>query len=283
VRARLVGIACALSVSAAAVGVVALGGCSTVLGIQSDRYVVDAGPDSASAANFSCENDPAPTPDPGLLSLELYVNDVSSVSSANNFAGNAVPGAIIHACSKLDVTCANPVSSETANDAGIATLSVPSGFDGYCELTADGSTPAIAARTPILRSEYSLQGIANVKLIAAGGQLAGVQSDPTLGIAIVSILDCDLTPAPGMLLEVGAPGANETLVYLDQTLPSASATETDSTGSAIIYNVPPGTLRLTASFASDHTVLRTMTTLARGGWVTFVQMRLDQSRLAPLQ
>jgi hypothetical protein len=128
-------------------------------------------------------------------------------------------------------------------------------------------------------SQRSLHALA---LIAAGGGLANVKVDPTLATAIVSVLDCNETPASDMLITAGAPGPSEKLVYLYDSLPSASATHTDTTGSAIIYNVTPGTLALTASFASDNRPLRSVSTLARVGWVTFVQIRLDQATRVPL-
>jgi hypothetical protein len=212
----------------------------------------------------------------------MFVNDVSSASSQNDFAGTAIPGASVTACDTLDIACANPVGSATSNDAGIALLTVPSGFDGYYQLMASGYTSAIASRSPQLGGEYVVQGMADLALIAAGGGLAGVKSDPNLATAIVSILDCNENPASNMTFEVGAPGPTEKLVYLADSLPSASATQTDSTGSAIIYNASPGTLRLTASFASDNRTLRSISTLARVGWVTFVQIRLDQSTRDPI-
>ena len=262
----------------------ALGACSTVLGIDADRHVASA-PDSGSDAGLGgwwCENNPLPDASPGLLKLAMFVNDVSSASVQNSFAGNPIVGASVHACSTLDIACANPIASATSNDAGIALITVPSRFSGYYELMASGFTSAVASRTPQLSDESGQQGMADLALIAAGGGLAGVTADPTLATSIVSVLDCNENPATNMLIEVGAPGPSEKLVYLADSLPSASATQTDATGSAIIYNVPPGTLRLTASFASDHRPLRAISTLARVGWVTFVQIRLDQSTHPPI-
>jgi hypothetical protein len=267
------------------------GACSAVLGIDSDRHVVsvatdaalDTGaPDLQDAGGWWCENDPVPDAAAGPFKVSMFVDDVSSASSQNSFAGNPIPGASVLACSTLDLSCADPVDQASTNDAGIALLTVPSGFSGYYQLTASGFTSAIAARTPQLGDESVQQGMADLQLIAEGGGLAGVTQDPTLATAIVSILDCNETPAAGMVFSVGAPGPKEKLVYLVHSLPSGSATQTDATGSAIIYNASPGTLELTGSFASDGRVVRSMTTLVRVGWVTFVQMRLDQTTREPL-
>jgi hypothetical protein len=271
---------CALAVVVAA-GVAA--GCSAVLGIDANRYVVESTPDSAvDAGVWWCENAPVPDATPGSLKVEMFVNDVSSASSQNSFAGNPIPGASIQACTTLDISCATPISSATTNDAGIALITVPSDFSGYYQLMATGFTSAIASRTPQLSDESVQQGMADLALIAAGGGLAGVTADPMLATAIVSILDCNETPASNMVITVGAPGPTEKLVYLANSLPSKSATQTDATGSAIIYNATPGTLRLTASFAAGNKLLRSATTLARVGWVTFVQIRLDQATREPI-
>jgi hypothetical protein len=254
------------------------GGCAAVLGIDSDRHVVASAPD---AGGWWCANDPVPDAAPGPFKVAMFVNDVSSASSANSFAGNPIVGAAVVACTTLDIACSTPIASATSNDAGIALITVPSSFSGYYQLTAAGFTSAIASRTPQLGDESVQQGMADLALIAAGGGLAGVTIKPNLATAIVSVLDCNEAPASNMLIQVDGPTAGEQLVYLADSLPSASATETDSTGSAIIYNVPAGTLRLTASFA-DQQPLRSISTLARVGWVTFVQIRLDQSMRVPL-
>ena len=119
--------------------------------------------------------------------------------------------------------------------------------------------------------------MANLTLLSVGGQLAGVTPDPDLGIAIVSVIDCNNLPAANMVVDVGEQGPGEKLIYLDKTLPSASAKSTDSTGSAIIYNVPIGTLTVAAKFADTGRVVRSITTLARIKWATYVQIRLDQA------
>jgi hypothetical protein len=270
-----------------AVAVVVAGGvavgCSAVLGIDADRHVVESAPDSAvDAGVWWCQNAPIPDASPGPLKVQMFVDDVSSASSQNSFAGNPIPGASIQACTTLDIQCATPVGSATTNDAGIAFIEVPSDFSGYYQLMATGFTSAIASRTPQLSDESVQQGMADLALIAAGGGLAGVKADPTLATAIVSVLDCNENPASNMTITVGAPGPTEKLVYLADSLPSASATQTDATGSAIIYNATPGTLRLTASFAAGNKLLRSVSTLARVGWVTFVQIRLDQSFRVPI-
>jgi hypothetical protein len=277
----------------AATGVFA--GCSAVLGIEADRYVVagnDAGDAAADAAPpsidspdepdahliWGCINDPVPPTPVGPLSLKLFFNDVASARSGT--AGHPVEGVDVHACSKLDLPCANPFSRATSDDAGIALLTVPGGFDGFYEVHANTYSPAILARSPMLASEYAEQGVATFELFSAGAALAGFSQDPALGIVIVSVSDCDSNPAAGVVFDVGVPGPKERVIYIANKLPSGAANQTDlGSGSAIVFNAPLGVITVSASFASDRRAIRTVTTVVRQGWVSFLQVRLDQAHV----
>lgn len=285
----------AASAVAALCAAVLTGGCSTVLGIESDRHVVvkeetdsgsgvvaDAGSDSGVPANWACIDQLPPAAATTPVQLKLFVNDVSTAASSNNFAGTPIALADVRACGTLDLVCASPLATATSDDGGIAVLTVPPQFRGYYELSASGYTSSIISRPPQNDSEYSQQGVANLTLISLGGQLAGVTADPNLGLAIVSVIDCNNAPAANMILDVGEQGPGEKIVYLDKSLPSASAKTTDSTGSGLIYNVQPGTLTVTAKFADTGRAVRSISTLARSKWVTYVQIRLDQATHSPV-
>jgi hypothetical protein len=221
---------------------------------------------------------PAPAAPAGNVELELLLTNPSASLSSSNASGSPVPGATVHGCSRLDFDCASPFGETVTDDGGEAFLTEPGGFDGYLEVKASGFSPSILAREPQLRSERSIQGIAFLPALTAAAPIASVTQEPDLTIAIVTVFDCNTAPAAGVEIDVGNPGPNEQVVYLASVLPSPSAKATDGvTGSAIIFNVPPGTLALSASFASDGRAIRTLTTLARTGWVTLAQLRLDQA------
>ncbi len=278
------------TVGAASASASLLVACSAVLGIDSDRHVVaslgdtdsgpsvvsDAGVDSGVPANWACIDTAVPTPSTDPVKIKLFVNDVSTASKGD-YAGSAVVGAKIRACGTLDLVCASPIAATTSDDAGIAQLTLPPQFRGYYELTADGFTPSVISRPPQNRSEYSQQGLANLTLIELGGGLAGLTVDANLAIAIVSVIDCNNAPAANMVIDVGDLGPGEQVVYLEKTLPTASAHGTDETGSAIIYNVPLGTLTVAAKFANTGRLVRSISTIARSRWATYVQIRLDQA------
>jgi hypothetical protein len=297
----------ARGIIAVGVAIAGVAGCAQVLGIESDRHLsaapdtgvaptTDAGsPEAAPPAdvvtidaaglpsNFACLGDPVPPTPDGSVMVEFFLNNVSGASSSTT--GTPVPGTLIHPCNKLDILCSSPFPGATTDDGGLALLSVPGGFDGYYEAISDaGYTPAVLSRTPALVDEYASQGVADISLLSAGAGLAGLQQDPSLSIAIVTVADCTSTPAENMVISVEEPGPNEQVVYLVNNLPNKGATKTDlASGSALIFNVPAGSLVVSASFATDGGLLmRQVTTIARQNWVTFVQLRPDQATVTPL-
>ena len=271
-------------------------GCSGILGIEADRYLVDAGPivaadsggggttdasdasDGAAGADWSCLNTTVPPVGTGSVVVTFFFNDVSGSATSGSFVGTPIPGASVRSCGTLDLTCKNPISSAIGDDGGLAPITVPAGFDGYYEVDAGANyTPTILSRVPQRASEQALQGMGSSQLYSLGAGLAGIQQDPNLSLAIVTASDCNSNPAPGVQFTVGAPGPNEQVAYLENNLPSKSATATEVTGSALVFNVPSGTLTLTATIVGSTQPLRSVTALIRQGWVTFVQIRPDQA------
>ena len=286
-------------------GVAFFVGCSAVLGIESDRHfaqAVEAGddtgaPDSdisdtsetstiadAAPSRWACLSDPVPAPAGDSVQSKWHFTDVSTAKNGVN--GRPIAGVEIHACTKLDITCGIeaglPGSGGISDDAGAVILSVPGAFDGYYEVHADNYTPGIISRAEALSNESVSQGLVDINLLAASAQLAGFTQDPNLAIAIVSVSDCASAIADGVVVEVGSPAPNEPVVYFVNSLPSKSATETDKqAGSAIIFNVPLGTLTVSTKVASNQSPIRTVSALTRKDWITFVQIRPDQAVVTP--
>ena len=201
----------------------------------------------------------------------------------NSGSGTAsIAGTQVEACNLLDVGCQYPLSPATANNSGVALVTVPGGFSGYYEVNASSFTPTILSRPRQLSSEYAPQSLMTASLLQAAASFVGVTQDPNLGSAVVTVLDCTSTPAADITFTVPSPGPTETVVYLQDNLPTQGATATDLvSGSALIFNVPPGTLTVTASFAATGQVIRTVSPVAREGWVTYVEIRPDQATHEP--
>jgi hypothetical protein len=265
-------------------------GCAQVLGVQTDRYLVDAGAGGVDAASayppgWECLAQPEPKADGGTVKLRWQLLNATNATSGNT-SGTPIPGAAIHACTQIDFGCMNPFDDSVTDDGGIAILPVPSGFTGFYEVpNAPGFNPSLLFRPPQFVDQTQPQGLADSTDITLAGAVAGVTQDPNLSFAIVSVSDCTGASAGGIVFNVGSPGPNETVVYLLNSIPSKSATQTDAvTGSALIFNVPVNSqsLAVTAAFASNQQAIQKVTAVGRAGWVTYILLEPNQSTRPPL-
>jgi hypothetical protein len=273
------------AVAVAASGVVA---CAKIIDVESDRYlaapIVDAGP-PAPGTDWSCLHaTPLDASGPGSFTLEYFLNDVTTAQSSTTFAGAPIAGAVVRACANLDLMCNDALVLGATDDAGLVRMRVPHGFDGYYEVTdASDFAPSILKRTPQMSDEHADQGLAKTSLIQFGAKVAHVDIDPSLGFVVITAADCRSAPASGVQFALHNPAASERIIYIEGNLPTPTATETDEAGSAIIFNVPPGSVAITGTLASTGETLRTVTALVRDGWATFVQVRLDSAFELPLE
>ena len=229
--------------------------------------------------NWTCLQQPIPAAPAGTVEVEFVLTSGSGTAS--------IAGAQVEACNLLDVGCQYPLSPATANNGGVALVTVPGGFSGYYEVNAVNAstfTPAILSRPRQLSSEYAPQSLVTASQLQSAASFVGVTQDPNLGSAVVTVLDCTSTPAAGINLVIGgATGEGEQIVYLENNVPSQVATQTDRvSGSALIFNVPSGTLTVTASFAATGQAILTISPIAREGWVTYVEVRPDQATHQPI-
>jgi hypothetical protein len=257
------------------------GGCNGGLTTAQPDAAASSQPDagfSSLPANWSCLDGPIPAAPSGNVELELVLTNGNTVTSSTPEV--PIAAAEVQACSPLDVSCAQPVSAATSDDAGTALLSVPGGFPGYYQVTGPDLTSALLARPKPYSSEYQVQGLHGLLQLSAGASFVGLTQASNLSIAIVTVLDCTSTLAAGIAISVAAPGPTEEVIYLKDDIPvmNTTQTQTDSvSGAAIVFNVPPGNLAVTASFAATNEPIQTVSTVAREGWITYVEIRPDQA------
>jgi len=84
-------------------------------------------------------------------------------------------------------------------------------------------------------------------VLAAGS----TRPDPSYGFVFVTALSCEGKPAPHVAVSVDRPGSEVSYLYLDHGVVSAAARETDVSGLAVISNVAPGTLKVSAHTAGE--------------------------------
>jgi hypothetical protein len=258
--------------------IAALAGCSSVLGIDSDRHLVDAGADDASnGPSWSCLSGAVPTP-PAMATVEFVIGDPSTAVNSSQPEGMPIPGLVVTACTRLDPDCSAPLATSVPTDAtGQTKLVVPGGFDGYFETAASGSfLSAIYSHEPVEGSQLFQQSGMRSTLVMLAAMIVHVTLDPSAGTVIPYVLDCNSQRAASATIDVGALGPTEHFYYLNQSIPSTTATATDDTGGAFALNVPAGSITVKASNAAGQLVAST-TTIVRAGRVTFVQLRPSQA------
>jgi hypothetical protein len=167
----------------------------------------------------------------------------------------ALTGAVITA---YDTIGGSAIDSTTSGSGGIYVLTVENGFEGVIEGTASTYLDTYAWAPGVLTANVAGAGIAFVteSIVGSAAELCGVQGGQasTDGFIATVVLG---EPADATVSSAPAAG---TVCYDQNQQPTGSATETDSSGMALLFNVPAGSavsLSATesgATFAS-HTVV----------------------------
>lgn len=156
-------------------------------------------------------------------------------------------GATVNVCARYDFACAAPLDSDTTDADGLVTLTLPTagwGFDGRIESAKDTYLPLVWMAWPPVAEPFAeprLLRMASVGTANLMGTLVQATLDPTRGHITPVALDCDGTPAAGLLIEAGGGLAEDSKkVYVEGQVPSLTATATDETGAALGVNLVPG-------------------------------------------
>ncbi|HEY5959649.1 MAG TPA: hypothetical protein VIV60_24005, partial [Polyangiaceae bacterium] len=157
-------------------------------------------------------------------------------------AKQPVTNLTIHPCARMDVTCANPLSAAVSPDErGVATLTIPAGFDGYAEVlgtTTDADSgvsnvvPLNVFFNPPPVDDYHFGTVPTFTRqgLAALASVHQNVVDPTLGFLFSGALDCRGKPAAGVSWEPDRSSEATRRFYYVDGLPSEAAVSTDATG-----------------------------------------------------
>jgi hypothetical protein len=187
-------------------------------------------------------------------------------------------GVSVKACTAIDPDCASPVATETTDASGLATLVIPAGgegFAGHIEVSGDGLTPELYFFDYYLTeptSSLTIDMFTSASFASYVG-IANVTLDPTRGTILVAAFDCALETSANVVFSATGTDAQSQLLYVSGDLPSNTATTTDTTGTALLVNVPPGPVTVTAkSLTAAGQVSSTTRVAARAGCATYVGM-----------
>ncbi len=183
--------------------------------------------------------------------------DFSVVDSSTNAP---VPDPVVKACNKTDLDCASPVASTTGSSMGLGTLDMPShaavglGFGGYYDIdaTAHGEMHwLVFASSPLTEAQASFMWtvLSQSNLATLLGS-AGLMPMAGMGHVAVGAVDCLVSNASDVVV-TATTGSGMDLsaqrYYLAGGALSKIATATDLTGYAFFFNVPPGSVTVTAT------------------------------------
>jgi hypothetical protein len=294
--------------------VVAPAACSTVLGIEADRTVGDPADasteasteapadDAAPADPWACVFEPHPSADPNMhVAVTLRVMDgippsiaagaIDGGSDLDTVSGTWLPGVAVRDCDLRDPLCLDSPTPLTSDDSGTVTFDLKGDFAGFFDLRRDDLLPATLYPGRLLAGvtavSYPAYSITPKEVWALAGtitsQPVALGADGGLGLAVVTIYDCQDHQAPGVVVAYGTLGAQSVPFYFHGGLPSTAVGQTDSYGLAGAINVPDGTLTVTATLtgnggapttAPPGTVLGSTTFDVRPGAITFAWIRV---------
>ncbi len=265
---RTMGLLLSLTLASAA------SGCSEMLGVEGERTLLvtatspEAGAEKVAPGHSACAEQIAGEP-PVSVKIEMLVIDLATLRMAASYTGTPIPGAEFRVCARLDFGCAQPLLVTHVGDDGRGTLEVPFLFDGFYEVRRDGFYPVILNRAAPTGNETVLVPLVSAALLDTMRAVASLEFASDKAVAMVTTRDCSGHESPGVRYEELS-GAGKT-VYVSDGLPSTASTATDGTGSAIIYDLPPGIVSVRAR--SGEQEIRTSSSLVRAGWLTFIQIR----------
>ncbi len=223
--------------------------------------ISDAARDAGTSGDWSCLGH-VTLPDAGGGTVRLKVPYVDLLS------GSPIPGLRVQACLRLDPTCERPLTDAGfTNDAGLATLSVPAGYNGFVLSTWDASLPSLVyIDPPVARStteppEYLISKDTISILASAVGDVDGsaVVVEPQDGILFLGAYDCRGAPAAGVHFSLAPHAPSALPIYIVGSLPSLTATATDPSGNGAYVNVPVGSVTITATLAATGQTIASVT------------------------
>jgi hypothetical protein len=195
-----------------------------------------------------------------------------------------IPGVQVVGCGADDGDCVSPLTPVvTTGSNGVATLTLPTvgstgemtRFEGYLQITDPSNQ--LATDLVFVNPETSQPGSVSTVIMAPTtlaqdlGQEVGVTVDVTQGALLLTAVDCANRPAPGVTFQVQAGQVQPRVYYTVNTALSASATETDANGTALVVNVPPGGVTVTASLVALARQTATVPIFVRGGAVSILR------------
>ena len=284
-------------------------GCSGVLGIQADRYLVtdagsgaeagpvDAGADAplepVEAGPWGCLGQPVDPVNPAAqVDLTVLLFDpLQNSTAAGSVDGGSdlvttsytpLTGVSIRYCSVRDPSCNNPSPWVVSDSAGLSEFHVPGDFAGFFEFQRSDLLPAsfypgrlLDKETPITFPSYDFSAD-GLQVLASTVTTSAIATDPDggLGHAFITMYDCQDHQAAGVSLTIDNSTPETVVFYTVGGLPTSKTMQTDNYGLAGAVNVPVGSLTVNATLAATLTPIGSINVIIRPGAITFGWVRV---------
>lgn len=220
-------------------------------------------PEWACLSESADEGDVMPTDGP-LLAYAFNARSYISGQTPRNLRGRA--------CYRADVACAQPATEYfTPDQAGVVTLPLTEGFNGYVEIVSDDMVPTLLFFPALLTRELAQSlsavpvSLLPLEALLAFGAAANIELDPGSGVVSINTFDCLGPAAPDIRLELNSPAVPFTFV---DGLPIAFQDTTTDDGSGGFANVMPGLVVVRGFRAGTEDLVGLETVLVRSQWVT---------------
>ena len=211
---------------------------------------------------WACLGEPPPTPvGAGPFRVKLSALDL--------IKRMPISGVRIDLCRKVDVSCAEPVSSELTDASGSVTLMVEAAFSGYAWLQADGFVPTLYFFNPPIDRDQEIPPLSLSTVASRGALLGQLGADVARGDILVTAQDCQGKPAAGVSFSVTPADPEAIAYYLVNGLPTSGVATTDATGYGGFMNLSTNATTVTATLGNSKTVIGTLGLVVRGGSATW--------------
>jgi hypothetical protein len=213
---------------------------------------------------------------PQIAIAMSFFNFVNQVPVTTDF--------LVRPCSKMDILCANPLGPAIAPDGnGLATITVPSSFDGYAEIVSATTGNDTGASTyvpslvffnppPIKDSNNSMTAMFLPEALAALAESNNNVIDPTLGNLFSGAIDCKGNLSEGVSFETDRTVAATRRFYYVDGLPNFGAVATDASGYGGFINLPNGTIQIYAKLKATGQTIGTVSVFIRAGHISQVDL-----------
>ena len=176
---------------------------------------------------------------------------------------------LIAACKRLDTQCASPVGMTMAEQGVQVDLEVPTGFQGFLQVTNPDAVSAMVflgqkAQQDTRFWDLTIPTPVDVTLIASA---TSTPIDSSLSTLVMIARDCDRSPLAGVVASNSTGGTG---FYFSAMAPDKTLKATTEEGAAGFTNVPAGTAILGGVFQGRP--MSPTAVEARGGWFSYAEV-----------